>query len=173
MTGISAPATGLIGLTQIHGDVGELIRIGQWLNGDGFKQWEHAFVSLGAGLIVEAEPGGARIGNADEYSAIHWCYGIAKLATPDQLQAVADAARKYAGVPYSFLDYAELAAHRLHIPVPGLKTFIGDSKHLICSQLCDQAEQDAGIHLFKDGRWPGFVTPADLFNLDVTLTPGE
>jgi hypothetical protein len=25
--------------------------------------------------------------------------------------------------------------------------------------------QDAGVHLFDDGRWPGYVTPKSLANL--------
>jgi hypothetical protein len=36
---------------------------------------------------------------------------------------------------------------------------------MICSQLVDQCYQDAGVHLFADGRWPGDVTPADLYRL--------
>ena len=69
------------------------------------------------------------------------------------------------GVPYSFADYAALAAHRLHIPAPGLREFIGSSKSMICSQLVDQCYVDAGVHLFRDSRWPGFVTPAALAGL--------
>jgi hypothetical protein len=68
-------------------------------------------------------------------------------------------------VPYSFLDYAALAAHRWHIPTPGLKRFVGDTGHMICSQLVDQAAADGGWRLFDDQRWPGFVTPGALWQL--------
>ncbi len=34
---------------------------------------------------------------------------------------------------------------------------------MICSQLVDQSYQDAGVHLFSDGRWSGYVTPGALF----------
>jgi hypothetical protein len=172
-----SPPAGIIGLTSIHGNVGRLIEVGQWLNGSGFRQWEHAFVSLGGGRIAEAEPGGARAGLASEYRSVYWCHAIAALASPAQLQEIADAARKYTepgpwgkgGVPYSFLDYLALAQHRLRIPGPGLEDYIKSTNHQICSQLCDQAEQDAGVHLFTDGRWTGDVTPMDLYNLDVRL----
>ena len=63
------------------------------------------------------------------------------------------------------MDYFALALHRLGIPAPELKRYIGSSKHLICSQLVDLVYAEAGIHLFTDNRWPGYVTPADLANL--------
>lgn len=177
MTTTSVPRPGLIGLTSVHGDVGKLIQLGQWLNGDGFGRWEHAFISLGGGLIAEAEPGGARIARTSEYGFILWCENIAAQCTEDQLLAVAVAARRYTGpgpwgangVPYSFLDYASLVAHRLHVPAPHLREFIASSHHMICSQLCDQAYQDAGVHLYPGGRWAGDVTPMDLFGLEMRL----
>lgn len=168
MTTSYSPGPGLIGLTQIGGQTGKLIRFGQWLNGDGFSDWEHAFVTLGNGLLVEAEPGGARVAQVTEYSNIYWCQNIAAMAAPAQLQMIADAAKSYVGVKYSFLDYAALAAHRLHVSDPALRRYIATSRHMICSQLCDQAEADAHVNLFA-GRWEGDVTPGDLYQLDVQL----
>jgi hypothetical protein len=68
-------------------------------------------------------------------------------------------------VGYSYLDYVALAFHSLHIPFPGLKNYIASTRHMTCSQLVDQAEKDAGVQLFKDGRWPGYVMPSDLGRL--------
>lgn len=166
----SPPLAGLIGLTSIHGSVGKLIEFGQFLNGDNFSQWEHAFISLGNGLIVEAEPGGARVGHVGDYPVIHWCYGLYSLGTAKQNADAALAAKAYVGVPYSAADYFALVAHRLHIPAPGLQDYIANSQHQICSQLVDQADSDAGIHLFTDNRWPGYVTPADLYTRDCELS---
>lgn len=173
----ATPPVGLIGLSAIHGEVGKLIEIGEWLNGDGFKMWEHAFISIGNGLIVEAEPGGARVSHADSYPVIHWCYGLYTLGTAAQHDDAAFYARKYTeagpwgphGVPYSFLDYAALVDHRLHIPMPGLQNFIASDQHMICSQLADQCDSLAGIHLFADDRWPGYVDPLALYNRDLEL----
>ncbi|HTI77440.1 MAG TPA: hypothetical protein VL634_20745, partial [Mycobacterium sp.] len=153
---------GDIGCTQIQGDVGRLIRFGQWLNGDGFADFEHAFVYLGNGQIIEAEPGGAREAELDEYDSrtIVW------LRCPDQYrQAVTESAEALEGKPYSFLDYLALAAHRFHLPIPGLRHYIDSTGHLICSQLADRAAELGGWVLFADGRWPGYVTPADLARL--------
>jgi hypothetical protein len=168
MTTSTSPGPGLIGLTQIGGQTGKLIRFGQWLNGDGFSDWEHAFVTLGNGLLVEAEPGGARVAQVTEYSSVYYCRNIAAMAAPAQLQIIADAAKSYVGVPYSFADYAALALHRFHLNDPELRRFIATSKHMICSQLCDQAYADAHVNLFS-GRWEGYVTPGDLYQLDVSL----
>lgn len=169
----ASPPPGLIGLTSINGDVGKLIRLGQFLNGDGFTLWEHAFITIGDGLVVQAEPGGARVEHVSHYKVVHWCYGIYKLATAPATYNVPmlleTAAKKYVGVPYSAEDYFALAAHRLHLPFPGLKKYVADSGHMICSQLVDQCYRDAGKQIFTDNRWPGYVTPGALFQRDAEL----
>jgi hypothetical protein len=158
------PQPGDIGLTTVQGPFGALIRFGQWLNGSGFAAFEHAFVVLPGDRLIEAQPGGARVGMLSEYDGRHVVY----LSPPPGLvvdrRAVCDAAERYAGVGYGWLDYLVLAAHRFHLPVPGLRRYIASTRRMICSQLADQAYQDAGVPLFADGRWPGYVTPADLFN---------
>ncbi|MBB4924820.1 hypothetical protein [Kitasatospora kifunensis] len=151
----------------MSGEIGRLIRLGQWLNGDGFANYEHAFLLVGDDEVIEAEPGGVRQASLAEYGAsrVRWSSGRIEM-TDDQREAVVAAAHRYLRVPYSFLDYAALAAHRFRVPGSSLlKGYVADTRHLICSQLVDQCYQDAGIHLFNDGRWPGYVTPADLDRL--------
>jgi hypothetical protein len=155
------PLPGDFGLTKINGYAGAMIRVGQWLNGNGFSQDEHAFIVLPGEHLVEAEPGGARIGNLTEYPDELTTYSSWDL-DPIQRQAIVATATALLGTPYSTLDYLALAAHRLHIPAPGLRRYIASSKHVICSQLVDLCYQSAGIQLFKDGRWPGYVTPGAL-----------
>jgi hypothetical protein len=156
------PQPGDIGLTQIHGRVGALIRIGQWLNGSGYADYEHAFVYVGDGMIVEAEPGGARDALLAEYDAplIVWLH-----CPPELGRAVADAALGLTGTPYSFADYLALFLRRLHLPARWLRNYIKARGHEICSQLADHAAMLGGWHLFADGRWEGDVTPADLWKL--------
>lgn len=151
----------------MDGSVGRLIRFGQWLNGDGFADFEHAFVYLGDGDLVEAQPGGAVLESLTAYDGRPVLWSTGRIALDDeQRQSVVAAARGYLGVPYSVADYFALAAHRIHLPVsPLLKGYVADSRHMICSQLVDQCYQDAGVQLFTDGRWPGYVTPADLTRL--------
>jgi hypothetical protein len=160
-----APRPGDIGLTSIDGEVGRLIRLGQWLNGTGFNAYQHAFVVVSESetpVIVEAEPDRARLAPLSQYDG----RGVVYLRCPaERRRAVAEAARSLLGTPYSFLDYASLAARRLHIPAPHLRAYIAGSGHMICSQLADEAAQRGGWHLFDDGRWPGDVTPGDLYRL--------
>lgn len=159
-----APGLGDIGVTTIHGPVGHLISLGEYLLGDGFQPWDHAFVHVGDGWIIEAEPGpnGARLAQLTEYNdrPILW------LRCPDQYrQAVAHSARLLQGTRYSAADYFAIAAHRLHLPIPGLRDYVAASGHAICSQLADRAAALGGWHLFADGRWEGFVVPADIAEL--------
>lgn len=163
----SQPLPGDFAVVRMGGRGGRLIRIGQWLNGDGFADFQHAFVYVGDGELVEAQPGGAELRPLAVYDnrPTRWSSGRIQL-TDDQRRAVVAAARGYVGTPYSVADYFALAAHRLRLPVgPVLRKYVADSRHMICSQLVDQCYLDAGVHLFSDGRWPGYVTPADLANL--------
>lgn len=175
------PQPGDIGLTQIRGDVGKAIRVLQRLNGTGNDDIEHAFMvtavpkrpshyAIGTPhyelpsartytTVVEAEPGGAVESSLSKYTT----YDVLYIRCPDEYrQAVAAAAKTLIDTPYSYEDYLALTAHRLHIPVPGLKDYISDSGHMICSQLVDHAAMLGGWHLFTDGRWEGYVTPGHL-----------
>lgn len=161
----TAPRPGDIGLTSIQGPVGALIRAGQFLNGDGFASYEHAFVVLPGSRLIEAMPGGARIRALAEYDQRTVLYVSPAGLTYAQRVLIAETAAAYEGVGYSFLDYTALAAHRFHLPLPGLRRYVASTRHLICSQLADQAYADAGVQLFRDGRWPGYITPGALFEL--------
>lgn len=163
MDGAVTPLPGDFGLCRISGPVGFLIRVGQWLNGSGFADYEHAFIYTGAGLIVEAQPGGARETNLAQYAdrPILWSTGKVPL-TDEQRTAVIAAVRSFIGTPYSFVDYLAIAAHRFHLPLPGLRAYVASSGHLMCSALVDRAEERAGVHLFQDGRWDGYVLPDSL-----------
>ncbi|MCW2890997.1 MAG: hypothetical protein JWO75_486 [Actinomycetia bacterium] len=158
------PQPGDIGLTQIPGPVGWLIRFGQWLNGDGWGDYEHAFIVLPDGQLIEAYPRGARVMPLSEYDGQRTVYVHPDGLTDGQRQAICAAAVKYEGTPYSFIDYLAIAAHRFHLPIPGLRRYVAATGHQLCSQLADQSCQDAGVHLFDDGRWPGFVDPQSLYN---------
>jgi hypothetical protein len=164
------PQPGDIGCVNIAGDVGWLIRLGQFLCKVNWKPWtwrklwrlarsEHAFTYVGNGQIIEAEPGGARLANLSEYDdcTIVW------IRCPDQYRrGVAEAARSFAGIGYSAAEYFALALHRFHIPAPGLRRYIESSQKMICSQMADRAAHIGGWILFDDGRWDGFVEPIDI-----------
>jgi len=162
------PPVGSIGLVRVRGLAGLLIRFGQWLNGDGFKNYEHAFmltsgVSVDDSFVVEAEPGGVREVALSRYRGrkVLW------LPCPEQYSFdVATAARSYVGIDYSFADYFAIAARRLDLPgAPVLRREVSKSRHQICSAMVDAAAAQGGWSLFQGGMWPGYVTPAELARL--------
>ncbi len=155
-------------LCPTGGAVGVGIRIGQWLDGAGFENFEHVRVYIGDGQFVEAEPGGA-IRTVGVINWGVWSTGLIPL-TPGERNTIVGAALNFADmrVGYGWLDYFAIAAHRFDLPVPGLQGFIGSTKTMICSQLVDQCYDDAGVHLFTDGRWPGYVTPGAMYQLLVS-----
>lgn len=158
---------GDIGLVTIKGDVGTLIRIGQWLNGDGFSNYEHAFVLVDDNMIVEGEPGGAR------HVPLHY-ENVLWLHCPDQYRrGVVEAAMRHIGRLYSCLDYFALAALRLHIPSEELREYVRSTEHEICSQLADAAAGEGGWHIFNDGRLPQDVTPGDLWQVSLSMVPSR
>lgn len=171
MTPFYTPQSGDIGLTQIFGHVGRGIRFAQWFNGDGFADYEHAFVYVGTRVrdsdipgdgpkIIEAMPGGALLSPLAKYAPerVLWLR-----CPPEYGNAVAAAALGFQGVPYSFADYLAIALHHFRVPTPHLKAYIQSSRHMICSQLADRAAEIGGWRIFDDGRWPGYVTPGDLY----------
>lgn len=169
--GAIQPQPGDFGLVKMGGTGGKWIRIGQFaagvLAGDGTEDedYQHAFVYVGGGDIIEAEPGGAKRTQI-HYSNVLWSTGIIPLNF-GQRMLIVKAAEKYVGTPYSAADYFAIAALRLHagVLVPGLKDYVKSSGHMECAQLVDQCYQDALVHLFKDGRFPGYVMPSSLAGL--------
>jgi hypothetical protein len=161
-------------LVPIPGTAGKLISFGEWLDGSGFTDYDHAEIYVGNpeglapskfGYTFGAYPGGAMAiplatAPADIPDAL-WSCGMFYLTDEDRATIVKNALA-LTGTPYSAADYFALAAHRLHLPVPFLKKYVASSKHMICSQLVDYVYMESNIHLFNDGRWPGYVTPADL-----------
>jgi hypothetical protein len=163
---MTAPGVGDFGVVAIPGRMGKLIRIGQWLNGDGYNDYEHAFVVdkwIGGGQVIEGP------------SVRRWRQQRSPpIRTPryyscpeESREAVADAAVSLIGRRYSWADYLALAAVRFHLDTIAhpLRQYVESSGRLICSQLVDYAYQLAGVQLFDDGRIPGDVTPGDLYGL--------
>jgi hypothetical protein len=135
------------------------VELGQWIIDD-TSQYSHAGCVIDGGRIIEAMPGGARIG---------WLDALAKPVafsswdlTEEQRTQLVITARAFEGVPYSFLDYGALALHAHGLDSAWLRDYIDDTGHMICSQLVDHWYTTNGLHPFQDGRWPGYVTPGDL-----------
>jgi uncharacterized protein YycO len=158
------PQPGDFGLVAIPGRVGRLVRIGQWLNKDGYTDYEHAFVVVENNMLVEAEPGGARVRPLSEYDGTNVTYSE-WLLSDDQRAEIVGCALGLVGTPYSVLDYLSLALVRLHVRPEWVAKYVASTKHMICSQLVDFCYSDADVQLFDDHRLPGDVTPGDLYKV--------
>lgn len=159
------PTPGSIGLVHVDGLAGHAIEIAQFLNGDGWEDYEHAFVfeagtSLADATVIEAEPGGVRRANLSEYSGrkVLWLP-----CPPDRSAAVVAAAVAYLGDPYSGVDFIDIAAHRLDFPLEVfVKDFVQKTHHTICSVMADQSAMNGGWFIFPVDTYPGYVTPGHL-----------
>ncbi len=157
------PLPGDFAVVSMGGQGGALISAMETIAYDHSTHWDHAFIYVGDEMIVQAEPSGAQKVPLGAYQYSIWSSGILFPSAAQRTAIVAAAEKCAAGkIPYSYLDYGAIAAHRFHLPVPGLKDYIADTGHEICSQLVDQCWLDGGYHLFTDWRWPGFVSPYDL-----------
>lgn len=157
------PRPGDFGLTKISGLLGFLIGLGQFLNGDG-SRFSHAFIVLGDGLVMQAEPGGASYGRISDFADRDTVFSRHVVLTDEQRKMIVNTAIGLEGTPYSFLDYLAIALHRFGIRLGFVERRVASSKHMICSQLVDYCYKAAGVHLFQDDRLPQDVTPGDLAN---------
>ncbi len=124
----------------------------------------HAFVYVGDGLIVEAQPAGARLAPASLYPGALWSGpGL----TAGLGEAIAAAARALVGTPYSWVDCAAIGLTDTlgwHVP-EAVRRRLNRRDRLMCSQLVDTAYALGGVHLYDDGRIAGDVSPGDLLLL--------
>jgi len=150
------PPVGAFGLVRTSGWSAKLIRFGTR------STVNHAFVYIGDGKIIEAEPDGACESEITKYHDVIW--SNVPLSQPQQYLIEGWAITKI-GVPYGWADIADLSCAAFGIHNDWIDRRIENTNYLICSQLVDKAYELAGVHLFNDGRLPGQVTPGDLLRL--------
>lgn len=161
--GEHVPQPGDFGLCRISGLTGAVVSAGQRLIGSG-SYFTHAFIYVGDGQVIQAQPGGALPVLLAEALGGRRRVAFSDFDLTDgQRSAIVHAAERLIGTPYSFLDYPAIGAARL-LGCKGFEDYVSASGHMICSQLVDICYRRAGIELFP-GRIPGDVAPGDLANL--------
>lgn len=149
------PRVGDFGVVKTNGIIGHLIRIGTT------SRWNHAFIYIGDGQIVEANPTGVEISPVTKYPNIAWNRHD---DLSDDLRAkIVELARKEVGKPYAFVDIAALVLRIL-----GLR-FVSDNwlwrklsskNSWFCSELVSGCYRKAGMTLIQ--KRDDLVTPGDL-----------
>lgn len=169
------PMVGDIGCVPMHAPGGPAIRTGELLLRRVYRDrlpaaacnYQHAFLYGGQGYVFQAQPKGAGFVELAEYhpDSILW---LRRGLSVQQRQQIQTEMTRRVGTPYSYLDYAAIAAHALDLPDSDLlRNYVADSGHMICSQMCDFLHKQVGDEIFADGRWEGFVTPMDLAALAI------
>lgn len=160
----------------------------RWVTG---SRWNHAGVYIGSGFrphtndhgywVIEAQPGGVRYWPVSDYLTDNtlWSDGYkpdgGKLSREER-DAIVTAAVGMVGTPYGLLDCIALALAQKKLgsrvdvrkaleEQPWWVRRLQRRDTVICSQLVDRVYQQAGIHLFNDGRLEDWVTPGDLGDL--------
>lgn len=152
------PGLGEFGVTATGGWVGWVIRklCRSSVN--------HAFIYVGKGLVVEAQPNGAQIARATKYTKAVW--SKQNLSVHQRLMLI-DNALSLVGTPYNFVDIAA----QLFVRLFGWKAprwtlnRVSDPSRLQCAQLVDEVYHRSGLELFTDGRPEGLIAPSDLYDL--------
>lgn len=149
------PRPGDFGVVKTDGFIGLLIRVGTT------SRWNHAFIYIGEGNIVEANPTGVEISPVTKYPHIAWNHHE---EIDDQSRGkIVQLAKAEVGKPYAFIDIAALALRIL-----GLR-FVSDNwlwrklaskRSWFCSELVSGCYRKAGITLVN--KKDDLVTPGDL-----------
>jgi cell wall-associated NlpC family hydrolase len=149
------PRPGDYGVVKTKGIFGKIIRFGT------MSRWNHTFIYIGDGLIIEANPTGVSISSATKYPVIGW--NQHEELTTKQRTTVVKEAKRLINRPYGFLDIGNLILRILGLKMLANTSFINTLAKrygVICSELVALSYYAAGIDLCR--KPANIVTPGDL-----------
>ena len=149
------PRIGQFGVIRSSGAFARLIQIGT------ISRWNHAFIFIGNGKIVEAKPRGVVVSPVTDYSLIAW--NKHETFTDAQGKVIASYALGQVGKPYDFLIIAILTLRILGLKALANNRFLhklAQKDGYICSELVAEAYATAGKPISKGA--PDLCTPGDL-----------
>ena len=148
------PQKGDYGCVSGSGVIPFLIQLGT------LTKYNHAFIYLGDGLIIEAMPKGVQLAPVSKYKNIAW--NQHEIKTDEQREAIVKEAMTHLGNKYSFIDYLAIALRTLRFNAPDwLIAKLDSSPDVICSQLVAAVYRSCGFTI--DGEMPEYYcTPSDL-----------
>lgn len=125
------------------------------------SHYNHVVTRVSEHNVVSAEIDGVQVMPVTEFQGVVW----SRFPLTDRQQAKIIAfSLAQVGKPYGKLTYIWIGvALLLRVRTPRwFEKRLDNGTTYICSQLADSAYQHAGIHLFRDDRPEGAVTPASL-----------
>jgi hypothetical protein len=151
------PPIGSFGVVRTGGIAGWFIRLGT------FSRYNHAFVVGRGGILVEADPKGARYNHISNYPNAR--YNLHTSLPDGTREQIWKSAEAMVGRRYGWLDILALSLRFFGLRFGWIEDRIKRQDRLICSQLVVLAYAQAGVYLFDDGRLAQDVTPGDLADL--------
>jgi uncharacterized protein YycO len=147
------PRIGDYGVVKTSGFFGKLIRLGT------VSRWNHAFIYIGDGKIVEANPTGVTISPVANYPKVAW--NLHEELSDDSRAKIVAHANSTVGRPYNFGIIAMLALRALGVKIFPMKFINYLAKHdgYICSELVAECYTEAGVPICKT---PDLCNPGDL-----------
>lgn len=150
------PAAGLYGVVKTSGLI-------PWIIRRATSGWaDHAFVIAEDGVIVEAEPGGVRLGHLSEYYGNRIAINDGEDMSVDQRGAVVAAAKAMIGKPYDDLAIVDDGLESLGWHWRWLARRADGDGELICSEVVARAGSAAGLDWRCGAATTAEVTPAML-----------
>lgn len=149
------PRPGDYGVVKTNGWAARLIQFGTR------SRWNHAFIYIGGGKLIEANPKGVAISPISKYPKIAW--NQHEELTDDQRKLIVKGAKHFDKAPYGFFDIGNLALRILGLKILAntkLLEALAKRQGVICSELVSLAYKSAGIDL--TGIPDHEVTPGDL-----------
>lgn len=149
------PQIGDYGVVHTNGFFAKLIRLGT------MSRWNHAFIYIGDGKIVEANPSGVAVSPLGKYPAYYVAWNQHEKLSDDQRKRIVEHALSMVGVSYGFVDIANLAFRILGLKIIANTAIFKRASQrygVICSELVAECYEAAGI----DFGSPISVTPGDL-----------
>lgn len=148
------PVMGDFGIIKSKGIAARLIQVGT------VSRWNHAFIYIGDGKIIEANPTGVTISPVTKYSKIAW--NQHENLNEVQRQEIVKSAKHLVGSSYGFVDILVIGLRILGLK---LLTFallerLAMKQGVICSELVAICYLNAGIPVLE--KPPHLITPGDL-----------
>jgi uncharacterized protein YycO len=149
---------GCYGVSHGSGITGELIR-------HATESWAgHAFVYVGNGQIIEAEPPAARVSAADSHPDAVW--NVRYPLTGAQRDNIVARAHALVGCPYDYPAYVGFALEVLQLRNgQELDPVFREDHWRVCSGLVADSYAYAGLNLEQGLTYPNLISPADLYNM--------
>jgi len=144
-------------VTPQPGDFGVVLRTESWwrqpvealINWGSKSRAYHAFLAVGEGQLIEAEPKGARLAQVGEHLDAVW--SDIQMTDAQRVQ-IAAAGRSYLGCEYNWLDDLAIGLARRGIAPKWVTRRLTDSDAVMCSQLVVIAYRSAGVDPFPGER---------------------